>query len=752
MIERLLHRRRVYLVALALVTAGFGVFAVQVEIEQNNESMNSLSAQELRAHDVLRETFGEDEELVLAVVMPDLISEPSLRVLDELTGRIEAIPGVRRVYSLSNAIELVPGRDGAVEQPLLPEFGSDDFERRVAQAIARNPELSGFLIGTDNQTAGLLVELEHRPGDNSYRRVVIDALRALADDPPGERLSLFATGIAAQKYEVSRLLARDQGILIPASVGVLGLVLLLFFKSLAGVVLPLGVTGVTLVWTLGLYQIAGFRLNTMTALLPPVLMVLSVTTSVHLLERWRRRRGEFRDGYKAIAAVVAELRFPCTLTSLTTALGMSSLVLNATPAVQTFGAFTAIGVLISLGVSMTLVPVGLSYLAVPSKTNDSGVSQALDPILRSASRLSRERPLPILASGLALTAAALVGITQIQNNTDLIRFLKNDNPLYRDTLFIDAHLTGVNVLELVVSRRDGAPLDSADTTRRLTSLRESILQNEQVSDVQSVLALLQAIHRAESSRADFDENAVLQAWDVLSAAGDSGLVRRLVNEDFTRTRIRVLIRAIGTADAAPLEDAILASSVRNLGGAFRVEATGSFHQVVRDSNRLVASQVRSFAAALALVLLTIGVMLRSWRLMLISVVPNVVPILWTGGLMGALGIDLSTGTAMIASVVIGISVDDTIHYLTRYRREQSLGVRVAIHRTTTDTGRALMISSVVLAVGFWVGVLGSFKPTVYFSLFTGLTMFSALACDLLILPAILVLGSNWRNTAERNAS
>ena len=134
--------------------------------------------------------------------------------------------------------------------------------------------------------------------------------------------------------------------------------------------------------------------------------------------------------------------------------------------------------------------------------------------------------------------------------------------------------------------------------------------------------------------------------------------------------------------------------------------------------------------------------------MLISVVPNVVPILWTGGLMGALGIDLSTGTAMIASVVIGISVDDTIHYLTRYRREQSLGVDVAIDRTTTETGRALVISSVVLTVGFWVGALGSFNPTVYFSLFTGLTMLSALACDLLILPAILVLGSNRRHAPE----
>ncbi len=714
--------------------------------------MNSLSPEELRVHDALRETFGEDEDLVVAVVAPHLATESGLRALGILTGRIESIPGVRRVYSLTNAIELVPGRDGAIERPLLPAFGSDDFERRVAEAIARNPELSGFLVGADPNTAGLLVELEHRPDDNEYRRVVIDSLRALADDAPGEGLAVYATGIAAQKYEVSRLLERDQSTLIPTSVAVLGLVLLLFFKSLPGVVLPLGVTGITLVWTLGLYRLAGLQLNTMTSLLAPVLMVLSVTTSVHLLEHWRRSRGWERDPNDVIAAVVRDLRFPCTLTSVTTALGMSSLTLNSTPAVQTFGAFTAIGVMISLGVSMTLVPVGLSFLSHLTQTGSFGISQALDPILRSASRLSRARPSLILVAALLLTALAAVGTARIQNNTDLIRFLKTDNPLYRDTLFIDEHLTGVNALELVVSRRDDMPLDSADTTHRLEALRNAILEHEAVAGVQSVLALLQAIQRAESPRTGFDENAVLQAWDLLSAAGDADLVRRVVNDDFTRTRMRVLIHAIGTAQAAPVEDAILESAARILGDDFRVDATGSFHQVLRDSNQLVSSQVRSFAAALGLVLLTIGVMLRSVRMMLFSVIPNVVPVIWTGGLMGVLGIDLSTGTAMIASVVIGIAVDDTIHYLTRFRRELTSGVEVAIDRTTTETGRALVISSVVLVIGFWVGALGSFMPTIYFSLFTGLTMLSALVCDLLVLPAILMLSPGSRHRAEANDS
>lgn len=706
--------------------------------------MNSLSPEELRIYASLRETFGEDEDLVVAVATPHLATEPGLRALAELTRRIESIPGVRRVYSLTNAIELVPGRDGATEKPLLPAFESRDFERQARDAIARNPELSGFLVGSDPDTAGLLVELEHRPDDSHYRRVVIDALRELGEHPPDAGMRIHSTGIAAQKYEVSRLLARDQGVLIPASVVVLGLLLLLFFKSVPGVILPLGVTGVTLVWTLGIYRLAGFDLNAMTSLLPPVLMVLSVTTSVHLLEHWRSSKDRAPEREDVIAAITRDLLFPCTLTSVTTAIGLSSLALNTTPAVQSFGIFTAIGVMISFAVSMTLVPVGLSFFPPPANQH-SRLSGALDPLLRATSKLSYTKPGWILGSALLLTAVAGLGTLQIQNNTDLVRFLQADNPLLRDTLFIDEHLTGVNALELVISRLDGTSLDSVDSTRRLSSLEAEVLLRDEVADVQSVLGLLRAIHRAEAGNEAAplgeDPEATLQAWDVLSAAGDADLVRRVVDPDFVRTRMRILVHAIGSADAVPVEDAILASASDILGDELRVDATGSFHQVVRDSSRLVSSQIKSFGAALALVLLTIGVMLRSARLMLFSVIPNVVPVLWTGGLMGALGIDLSTGTAMIASVVIGIAVDDTIHYLTRFQRERIFGVRVAIERTTTGTGRALVISSVVLAIGFWVGALGSFKPTIYFSLFTGLTMLSALVCDLLVLPAILAIAS-----------
>jgi predicted RND superfamily exporter protein len=178
-----------------------------------------------------------------------------------------------------------------------------------------------------------------------------------------------------------------------------------------------------------------------------------------------------------------------------------------------------------------------------------------------------------------------------------------------------------------------------------------------------------------------------------------------------------------------------------LNGAYRYEVTGVFHQIAVGSQRIVRDQVITFATALVLVVVLIGLAFRSLTIMCVALVPNLLPLLVSAAVMAAMAIDLSTGTAMIASVAIGLAVDDTIHYLARFRRERRGGRASAdaIRATTVGTGRVLTMTSIVLAMGFWVGVLGSFTPTIYFSLFSGLTMLGALVCDLLVLPACLTL-------------
>jgi len=310
-IEVLTTRARApILVLIALISAPMVWFAAQVPIDRNNESMKTQTPAQLETYEAFRQIFGSDEDLVLAVTPPRLLAPEGVRLLDALTAGMESIDGVRRAYSLSSAIELVPGRDGAEERALLPRpLEGMDYESRALAAVDRNPELTGFLVSADRRTAAVLLEIELRPGDDDYRVHVMQRVRDLMGEVGSSRgdVQLHLTGIDAQKYEVTRLLGRDQMILLPSAVLVLASMLALCFREIAGVVLPLAVTGVSVLWTLGLYGATGHALNPITSLLPPVLMILAVSTSVHLYEHWRRHRAELGD--RAIATALRELRF-----------------------------------------------------------------------------------------------------------------------------------------------------------------------------------------------------------------------------------------------------------------------------------------------------------------------------------------------------------------------------------------------------------------------------------------------------------
>ncbi len=739
----LLTRGRLpFLCALLALTAFFAFHAAQIGVETNNESLNTREPGQIALYERFTATFGSDEDLLLAVAHPRLLDAEGLALVDALTARIARIDGVRRVHSLSNAQQIVSGESGAEMAPVVaPPLAGPALAGRVRASLDRNPDLTGLFVSADRRTAGLLIEIEDRPADRRYRSAIIDALRGIIAEPRADGVSLHLTGIAVQKHDVSAYIERDQRRLIPLAVGVLALVLATFFRSALGVLLPLGVMGVTTAWTLGAYRLAGFQLNAITGLLPPVLMVVSLPVTVHLIQGWLDAPGASGDRVARILGVLRKLRFPCFFCSLTTALGFASLATGNLPAVVQFGAFAALGVVLAFGVGMTLVPVGLSFLTPPASAPRSRQHRLIGRLLAASDRAATAHPWRVLAVFLALTVAALAGLPMVRNNTDLVRFLKGDAPLHRDTLFIDENLTGSNTLEFVVERSDGEPLTSLDAVHRMAAFEQATLGREHVTGVSSILAVLRQLQRAESGGEELalpeNERDTAYAFDLLEAAEGPDLIRKLIAPDFTRARFNVRIRAVGSAVAAPLADAILSDARRLFGEGYVATATGAFYHVAQDSNRLVDTQVRSFGLALGLVVIAIGVLFWSVRLTLIALVPNLMPIAWTGGLMGAFGIDLSIGTAMIASAVIGLIVDDTIHYMTHYTRVYRGDPAEAIRRTTTEMGPALLVNNLVLALGFWVGCFGSFKPTIYFSLLSGVTIISALLCDLLVTPACL---------------
>lgn len=735
------------LVGLAVITVLMSVSATRLEVEQDTRSMVSQQPGQAEVYDRFRDLFGNDENLLLSVTLHGLLDPAGLAYLDELTTRVAAFEGVRHVLSLSNARQLVAGRYGAEEIPLLPRsVRMRNDPEAIEMVLRRNPRYLGLLISADRRTAGLVIEPADERNDVLQRRKLIGAIRDLMAEQAGQA-EFHLTGVGVQKIDVADYIQRDQRIVLPLVVIILMLLLAVIFRRPSGVIVPLLATLVSLIWTMGLYALCGYQLNTITALLPPVVMVLAISNSIHLYNGWLHL-GNAEQGLNfALAAKVTELATPCLFTALTTAFGLVSLTISTVPAVRHFALFAAAGVMLSLLVSMLLVPVSLSFLPMPARHIRRGTG-LLRRTLQATADLTVTFPRAIMLVSVVLVMIALFGIPRLQNNTDMVGFLHADAPLAIDTSFIDNHLSGVNALEFMVSRVDGRPLDEPGDYAKVAAFEEVAGQEPAVANVFSILSLLQQIHRAETGgeilRLPEDRDILRYELDLLSMASDTSIQRRFLTTDRTTARISIWLHDVGSRKAANVVNAIEERGRVLFGAEYRLVPTGSFYQMTQDSNRLVTDMVKSFSLSMALVFLSILVLVRSLRLALLAMIPNLIPIAWTFGLMGYLGIDLSTGTAMIGAVVIGLAVDDTIHYLVHYKRVCTGNIARAVVATTTRVGRALVIASLVLAFGFWAGCLGSFKPTVYFSLLVGCTMLGALLCDLLVLPACLVVGFGGR--------
>lgn len=696
------HWRVPYLLVLGGLTLFFGFHCLHLHVDEDNRSMDADDKGQARIEDKFVKVFGESDSILIAVHRDtDLLDESGEKLIREISDDVSDLDGVKKVTSLVESHFSVP------------EY------------------LDGLLISKDRKTAGISVLLDEFSDKGKSLNRVAEEIRSIAADHSKGDQKVAVTGLPLQKLEAGRLVRRDQKIFAPLSFLILGTLLLLITRHWSGMFFPLLVSALTICWTLGIYSLLGYSLNMITSLLAPVIMTLSATTTIHIYLEWLV--GRESDNRSRIIGAVKNLYRPCLFASLTTAIGFLSLLLSRTPAVREFGFFAALGVLISYALGVSGLAVCLSFFKSPpphdpGEDHDFG-HRFLSPILTRLSLISIGHPRKIIIGSLLIALVSCYGVRKVRTNTDLLRYLGTGSRLYKDTIFIDRNLTGVNTVELLISKSDG----------------QEVIDN--FADLEKIEAFQKAVTAIPLVRHSLSAADLLGTEEVMKYKGMVPF-RKIVEEvspteflsrDLKTARVSIRTGVIGTFAGAGLVDDIRMIARKKLGDQYTVSEVGGFYRVISESTRLVATQIKSFGIAVILILIAIGVVFRSVGFMGLALIPNVIPLLMTAGIMGFFQIDLSTGTAMIASVVIGVAVDDTIHYLAAFRRTYRGQCDRSIKRTTGFTGFALISTTLALATGFWVAIFGSFQPTVYFALLSGLTMWFALACDLLVLPACLKL-------------
>jgi hypothetical protein len=566
-------------------------------------------------------------------------------------------------------------------------------------------------------------------------------------EAPG--FKFYMAGSPVEQYDFIQLIRRDQMVFLPLITVLLVVTTWIVYRSFSCMVLAMAIVFITLSWSFGTIVFTGQQLNLVTSLLAPVIMIVAVVNSTHLITLFleiRHRHPVLKD---AVLFTMEHAGIPCFFAHFTTFVGFISLVTTPVPAIQSFGIFAALGTFYSYLVEVLLTPILLPMLPSRPKRTENGPNKLEHFfnlfLIGYLEKLEFRWKWWILIGTVATTLLSLLGISKLDVDTSLIKQMKPDTPLAIATRFIDEKVTGVYLLGFVLKRIDGSTMVDYETLNRIDQFKDYLESKPEIAKVNSVTTLVKKINEAREDdskeyRIPKDRNRLEAYFAGMRKSRDPALWR-LITPDFREIRVEARMRAVGTKKGALVEETTQQYMEKELKSYFDYRLTGNVVLLGRMSKDLVNNQIKGFFSAFIAILVLIIIIFRSLKMGFLAIIPNVLPILGVYGVMGFMGIELSSPTAMISSIVLGLVVDETIYFLHTFRSEFSHRRHYiqSLHHTYRQVGQSMVISAVVLMAGFACSIFGSFRPTIYFGVLTSLAVLFALICTLVIVPVCLVI-------------
>ena len=710
-----------------------------------------------RAHEV----FGrEDGAIFFHVHVPAGVFSPEgMDLLRRLHGELAGIDSLAGVEDLTTAWVSAPGR---APGPLLGP-GADLAEAR--ELALASPLLAGRLVSRDGKAA--LVLTGASPERESYDELVdpVDTCLALAERierPSGA--SVRVTGIPVARVLIARRLLGDQVIFLPVCTLAFLVILWLLFRDLRAVTLPLVAVGLALILTAGVLGWSGEPIDIINNVLPVLIFVIGVSDAIHLLIRYRHELDTGRPQWEALTITIRHLLVACLITSVTTAVGFGSLGLASIEILKRFGLYAAIGVMLAYLVVIVFVPLVLSYLSPHLPPAGRAADRRMSELSLRLGRWVHAHRKRLLVLFALVLSAAVVFARRVQEENNLYEAFHPDDPLIQANEALERDFAGIFPVTVFVEWEEGRGVLDPAALAYLAELQAAV--EEQGFPALSLLDLLQelALARAGERRLPQTRLEAVQAMTALQLGlaqqGREELLRRLIRPEARALRItaratdagaQLLQTRFGAIDAW-----IAANAARAADLGLRARLTGDGPVASRGVNQLIGDLFSSLLLALAVILPIMCLLLRSVRAGLISMIPNATPLLLTLGMMGLVGMDLRVTSVIVFTVSLGLAVDDTIHFMVRFREEWRLGEEAdpdllyqrALERTFASTGGAIVTTTLLLSLGFGALLFSRFPITRTFGILMEVTVIGALVADLLLLPACLALFKPFRRESR----
>jgi hypothetical protein len=710
---------------------------------------------EIIFYEKLKTIFGNDEFFIIAFKKDNLFTAEHLGLLKRLTDELAGVEGIREIKSLSNVEDTIGEEDFFIVRKFLETIPEDRLELEALRKRAiENPLYRNNFLSPDGNTAAIVIFIHEKPGEPDFRKKIIAQAETILEKYRDDTGKVYIAGWTVTNLLLTQYMKQDIVTFVPITYGFIALAIFLFFRNILLTMIALVNVSLCMGCTMGLFQILGIPLNNVTTIVPPAVMAMALCDTIHVFSGFDRHLFEqYPDKKEAFEVVLKKLVGPCFLTTVTTFVGFLSLYLSVIPPIKEFALIASAGMVFEFFFAFTFLPAFMllfneKKLLSPGIRSNAGKLDMSFFMTRLSDFIIKYFRL-IFPAGVMIIFMSLWLSSKISVETDLLAYFKKDSPVRTAAGFVEKELAGISTLDISFKASEEQAFKQPENLRAIEHVQNHINRMDGVDKTLSFVDFIKDMNESfHSENSEFyripDSVNLISQYLLIYDTAD---IRNFVNESFDHARMSIRISKHSTRDQAAMIKQIQAVLKTMDTQGMEIRVSGSVLQEVNTIDALVKGQVYSLAISVIIIFLIMFFMLRSFSLWVLTVLPNLFPIALNFGIMGLFNISLNTATALVATVAIGISVDDTIHFMTELKRNMVGGAdtREAVKNTIQVKGKAMMLSSLILCIGFGVMIFSRFVPTMNFGVLSSVIMITALIGDILLLPASVLMFSSWIN-------
>lgn len=749
----ILRNKIVLLVCALLLTLFFGYHARNVEMSYEYASLLPRKDQAFKDYQKFTEIFGEEGNLIMIGIQDEnFFKLEHYRRWTQFTAELTEIEGVEDLLSVNNAYDLYRNPEDRKYQ-VIPFFPAEIESQVQLDTLSGRffglPFYRDVLYNSHNHSFLLVITVNKDKMHSRDRESLIQSIQKISHDFEEDNgVQLHYSGLPYIRVVNSIQIKKEIYMFSVLALGICIVVLFLFFRSFKAVFYPVLIVLAGVIWSMGLLSLLGFKITILSGMIPPLLIVIGIPNSIYMLNKFHHEFVQHGNRVKALQRVIIKIGNATFLTNLTTAAGFATFVITKSDILVHFGIVASLSIMSLFLLSLVMIPVIFSFVKPPSDRHVKhleyrSVVRIIDYLIIITKRYRKQ----VYLTAVVVVAISLFGVTLVKSSGFMVDDIPESDPIYKDLKFFEENFHGLMPLEILVDTKKPNGVLLQTTFTRIDQLEQKLSEYDELSPSLSLLNLLkfakQAFYNGDeryySVPNNYERNFILSY--ALQGEENAGLLHSFLDSAKQMTRISIRAKDVGTKRMEELY-ASFRHDVDSIFDHAEYETiiTGSSVTAFKGTQYLQKNLFLSLGLAIFLISLFMALMFSSWRMVVMSLVPNLIPLIFTAATMGFAGIPIKASTILVFSIAFGISVDNTIHFLAKYRQELKVtgwNISRSVVLALRETGVSMLYTSVVLFFGFGIFSLSSFGGTVALGVLVSLTLLLALTSNLILLPSLL---------------